>query len=749
MHRVLGVWWLAVLVGMAVPIAGAGAQTPDDPAAETQPQPDRTSFADQARRFYLRVVADEARPDERRYSAEDLLSLATPEAEQLVVELLGDADHPAAQLAVCAALTSGARTHPAWLAPAFVDPLVLLLASERDEVQNGAVSALACYPVADTAERLQQLVARADASPRQRFAAIEVLGVNAHRFEAASALVALLDVEDDALDAQVLHALERASRVPFDGGVAAAKAWWSSRSSRTEWLADQFEVQSERCRSVEQALRRCQAEAVERERKLVERLKSFQREVFHSLDAEQPNRSPRVRQDEKLVAWLNDPQPEVTQTALAIILARLADDGLQPTGEVLSALLRLLGHERASLRLETLLIIENVSKPAVVDAVLARLDAETDVEVRRAIYGALGRLKDVRAMPVLVAAIAGDDTPPGCVEGAAQALGRIAALPGARDKLGDLVAHLSARFASVGADDKGLETALLEAMAAVADPAFRDAFVDALQSDDVASLRPAIRGLLSLGDQSQLPRLRSLVASADPLVRVSAIRAIGRLGREDADLEAVLARVSPSVESSELAQDAAWTAFVEVVGHRPAAKRIEAADRLREWPERRARYLQRLLDELPAASGDGGHVASVHRQLADYFVQAGRFDDAAVHVRALCALLADGDAAEIKACRLRLLGLLLRADSYDEAHALIGLLTSQPATPGVCDGLIEVMETYCQACDDAQAKAAREALTAMLTGIDAGACADHVAQLLAKINPAPTGENETPPAPAS
>ena len=93
------------------------------------------------------------------------------------------------------------------------------------------------------------------------------------------------------------------------------------------------------------------------------------------------------------------------------------------------------------------------------------------------------------------------------------------------------------------------------------------------------------RALVDIGEGSKLPRLRTLMGHADPLVRLAATEAVGRLGQEDADLESLLNRLNPSIEDNELAREAAWRGFCRYLSTRSVPDRIRASERLRELPE--------------------------------------------------------------------------------------------------------------------------------------------------------------------
>ncbi len=74
------------------------------------------------------------------------------------------------------------------------------------------------------------------------------------------------------------------------------------------------------------------------------------------------------------------------------------------------------------------------------------------------------------------------------------------------------------------------------------------------------------------------------MAHGDPLVRLAATEAVGQLGREEADLEYLLMRLNPTIESNELPRETAWRGFRRLLSRRSVGDRIKAAERLRDLP---------------------------------------------------------------------------------------------------------------------------------------------------------------------
>ena len=579
------------------------------------------------------IVDPEARPEDRRRWMNTLLAFGTPEAKSLVVELLELSDNPEAQRCVCEVIADHTRTAPDRLPSQLIDPLLQLLGSEGVDLRTAAVNALADFPSAELPVKLRDLAAQADVAMVKRLAAIDALASKVDHREVIGALMTLLDAGVPQITERVVAALEPLSEETFGADVARWQAWWDRKSALSDeaWFADQLRMYRSRLRALEVEFEAFRADMERRQATVAGRLVEFQREAFRPLSPEDQNA--------KLADWLVDPLPEVKGTALAIIRARIADEGRRPTGEVLSALLRLLKEGATDTRQEVLLIVQTLNDPAVIQAVLEQLEREQDSTTRHAMLKAIGKLNSPRAIPALIREVAAPESPPECVREAAIALGQIAR--GLEDHLevAEAVPALKGRYQVVADDDPALRSALLTAMAGVAECSstaenrlFTAEFFEALESDDARLLRPAIRGLRAVGDRSRLPRLRTLMAHADPLVRRAATVAIGEVGGEDADLESVLTRLNPTIEADEGVREAARQAFGELLSTKPVEERLASAARLRDTPDLEVTYLVELANGLTSVNSHTGELEAVYDRIATVLLDQGKYDEAAPYL---------------------------------------------------------------------------------------------------------------------
>ncbi len=636
------------------------AACPTPARAQTGDESSRSALSESDRQFQTcreGLLDPQARPDERKRWVELLFSYDLPQATALIAELLALPPRPEVQVPICDALTARGRESSDALAETFIDPLIQLLGGEGDELRAAAARALAEFPGAEVPNRLGALAARADVPLIKRLAAIDALAPNTHRRDVVAQLMALLGLEVPAVSDRVVTVLEPLAPRSFGNNVIQWRAWWDAQMRMDEkvWLAEQLRLYRDRARKLSVDLQGRRSEAEREEVAEIVRIRDFQRELLRPLTPEQ--------REARLVEWIDDPLLVVKSATLGIVRSRIADEGKRPDGEVLHALLRLLKHESAGVRRESLQILQNLSDAAVVEAVVGRLNDEKDSGVRQTVFQALGRIGSVTAIPALLREVGAAGSSPECVREAAVALGQIALKPESAEHLKNASLPLLDRYRSAPPDQVALQGALLSAMAGVGDPAFADEFARAVESDDVGLLQAALRGLRAVGEASKLPRCRALMSHTDARVRLAAIEVVGQLGREDADLEALQARLNPAVEGSEIGREAAWRGFRQLLAKRPVPDRIRAAERLRETPDLAVRYLEELVIALAASGNHLAELDAVRDRLSAILIAAGKDAEAATHLRELfAARLSRGDPTA-KAAGLRWLEATLRTPS--------------------------------------------------------------------------------------
>lgn len=602
------------------------------------------------------ILDPNARAKDRRRWIETLLAFDTVQARALVVELLqSKASPPAARQSLCEVIADSGRRSPQRVDPTFIEPLIILLSADAEDLRSAAARALADFPGTEVPARLGA-IAGSDAEPlATRLAAIDALAAKVSRRGVVQELIELLSAGEPEITSRAITALEPAAREPIGADIERWRKWWSTKAeiSEEQWLADRLDMYTDRYREHSEGYAAFKLEARQREEALASRLAALHRELFRGLTAEQ--------REAKLAEWLGDPLPEVRQSALKIIQARIADEGTGPDSTVLTALLQLLDSDSPDMRREVVVIVQNLRDPTVVQAVLTRLDKEADSSTRLAIFRALGKLKSPAAIPALIREIQSTESTQASVREAADALAQIAELIDDKGQQQDAVAALQMRYQNTAVSSRELRAALLSAMAGVGDPSFAPEFLRAIDSTDVIMLRPAIRGLAAIGDRSKVLRIRALTADADALVRLAAVEAIAELGNEDADIESVLTRINPGIETNELVREAAWRAFRTVIVKRPTAEQISAAERLRETPDLEVRFLAEMSNRLSIANGHRDEAEYVRERLATLLVNQLKYDRASPHLRELFEAYADRDDARAFDTGLRWLDCALRS----------------------------------------------------------------------------------------
>jgi len=641
-------------------------------------------------RFRRNILDPQARLEERRNWAEALLAewfqTPTPQAKMTMAELLGR--DPETQRAICEAIGTGTGFRGDQLDGDLVGPLIDLLSSENADLRASAARALAEFPRDDVAEKLGA-IARGDGPLPLRLSAIDALAPSTYRRKVVKELIGLLNSTTPEVVQRAATSLETASRENIGTDISVWETWWEEkkRLSEEEWVTDRLRMFRDRDRQMKTSLRALQEEGKRQQESLGNRLRDFQRDLFRTLPADQ--------REAKLIEWLNDPLDDVKLTPLSIIKSRIADEGKRPEGELLATLLRLVRQGSSLIRREVLAIVQNLSDPAVREVLLSQLDTERDPTTRAAIFKSLGRMESAESIPVLLREISSSDSPVVCVREAALALGLIAEKKNAAARSTNAVDALQSRFFLAPAEDANLRAALLTAMAGIGDAQFAPQFLKAVESSDPAILRPALRGLQAVGDYSTPVLMRRHTRHQDPLVRLAAIDAVSELGREESDLECLLARLNPGLESNDSVREAAWRGFQRLLAGRPIAERIRAAAMLRDVPEREIAYLEELAAALSSTGDEGSERELILERLGLLLAASGKHQAAIPYLRELYLTRQDRSDASALDWGLQLIDTLLAARSYSEVSTTM----HQVAAAADEEGRQRVVQTVAQHVD--------------------------------------------------
>ncbi len=667
-------------------------------AAPASPRPSETTtdaatiaaaeHAKQLRTCREGILDEAARDVDRRRWVELLFGYGSDQATALIVELLAPTQPVAVSKTICEVMLDTARDNPSRLVSAFVEPLLVLLGAEDAELRDMVASTIAEFPRDGLAARLGDIAGDDGAPMPKRLAAIDALSNNTQHREVVRQLIARLDSSSSEILAKVTATLEQASPEGYGYDVAQWKRWWQDNEqlSDEQWLEGRLRLYRQHSRRVTAAFDAYKAEAQVGFESSIAQIRSLQSELYRVLPPEQRRT--------KLIGWLASPLSVVKLTALDLIKSRIADEGKPPSGEVLSALVKLLNDGDAVQRREALLIIQNVHDPVVVEAVLSRLESELVPSLRLAVLSALGHMRSAEGIPALVRELKQDTADTMFVREAALSLGMIAERVEDKTAFQPAIEPLRKRFTETPTEDVALRAALLSAMAGVADRSFAPAFAETVESDDLRLLQPAILGLRTLGDRSKLERIRDLTANGDPLVRLAAIEAVAELGRDAEDLQSLLTRLNPSIEPNTLAREAAWRGFSSYMARRPVSERIDTAKRLRDTPELAARYLNELADTLVATGGEPLDLESVRDDLARILVAQGKHAAAAAQLRLLFQQQVDRQAESAGTVGVRWLDASLRAVPPVDVTEVISRIVTRVSSDAVRAGVIDAVTQY-------------------------------------------------------
>jgi HEAT repeat protein len=610
-----------------------------------------------------------------------------------------------------------------------VAPLLEVLGAADAETRAAAARALAEFADPETATRVADIARQSDQPMIRRLSAIDSLSFNVHRREIVRALFELLELDSPEISARAMSALESATTAPLGTDRAQWRTWWLRVSAMDEqqWLTEQLQINRDRALTAQSELEVLREQSRRHESALAARLTEMLRDEFRALPVEQ--------RDARLAERLKEPLPEVVLGAMEVIKGRLADEGKRPEGLILTALISLLKDGSPAIRREAVVIIQNSSEPAVTESLLARLSGEDDVATRLAVLRALGKQGGNEVVSALIREIKSANSAPDIVREAALALGLVAGRVGAASPATEAVVPLKSRYGTSLTADPGVRSALLTAMAAIADTAFLTEFLNAVDSDEPGLLRPAIRGLSAIGDTSRLARLRALTSDKDTLVRIAAVEAVGLLGREEADIEALLARMNPAAEPNETAREAAWVAFGAWQKRRSPTERTSAAERLKDMPELQARYLEQLMTDASQGSVSvKPDLEIVRERLAAVYVHLGKFSSALPHLRELYSDRVSRGELNAFETGLRLLEATLHVFSPGELAELIKQLHAACPDDSAKSRIASLVGHFADGPDTSSEPDRARKLLAELRSIQSADPSPHWADLIERLN---------------
>ena len=229
------------------------------------------------------------------------------------------------------------------------------------------------------------------------------------------------------------------------------------------------------------------------------------------------------------------------QQALPVLNAELEEHGVRPEvvraigglGDMAcGALLPLLDDTNPAVRGAAAEALSRCGGNSVADALRASLEREADLEVRRSMLRALGRVAGDAAIKLLTGEAGSDDAETRLV--AVESLGSTGAAAAADPLLRALDGPVNQRLAAL----RGLEE--------LAVPGTAEAVVRHLDAEDPEERRAAARALVPLAGSVDVERVDQLTRDVDEWVRLFAARVSGRLGPPGVPLLERLAEEDPA-----------------------------------------------------------------------------------------------------------------------------------------------------------------------------------------------------------
>lgn len=605
----------------------------------SEPTPGLTDQQTAKLLHYRAVIENTAENDStRQRQAEELLLTGWPTAADLLVELLETSTEASTRMVICRAVERTGATHPEFVDVRLAESLVRLLANGDRSVSTAASAALSTFREEYVVHRLGALARDPDRPVEQRLAIVDALAPNIDRRAVIAELIALIQVDEDAVLDRVLAALVPASRVNYGRRIEAWIAWWQEKSAldETAWLEDRVRLFVQRARELELRLEALRRESDNDYKTLAQRLGDALR-LNYRLTAQE------AQKDELLISWLRDPLMDFRRTAVDLVRERIYDQKL-PSNEVRAALRERYADISPELRRDVFELVAALNDPADMEAIRARLTVETNVSVRETILGVLGKLRNPGAIEVLIGEIADASAPSPCVSKAAQSLATLARESIDPDQLEQAVKSVRARLASAKSDEFHLRGALLSAMASIGPTEFAAEFVAHLNETHPELLLPAIRGIVAVQDRSQVDHLRTLFLHTDPRVRLRAIEAVGVLGDGESPLEALANHMNVATEPNEAVRWVAWEAFCKILQRQPAETRLRWVDRLKDLPERKTDYLTALVQNFASANPVPAQLGEARERLALLLREQGRYAESVRYLQeCYAAMSAESD----------------------------------------------------------------------------------------------------------
>jgi HEAT repeat protein len=384
-----------------------------------------------------------------------------------------------------------------------------------------------------------------------------------------------------------------------------------------------------------------------------------------------------AEREELVLRCLNDPYPEIRSAGARLIEQERAE-GLTVRPAVRGRLRELIGDSSPDVRQKVALAIKSINDTAAAKPLLAQLQQERFPAVKAALMAALGPMKDVSAVPVLIKQL--DDTSNQVAEAAARALADLGPEIAKSRNLTRDVANALVRTINRTKDQRG-STRLRENVVAATVPLKDPALVKTLFSlldnrleNSTNVRRSAIRALAAMGDTPQREDIAQRIAET-PLndygegaagVRLEAAAALGLVGGE-AQANALYQHMYAPRETDQYVRDEAWKSLSSLFADFPVVTLLSWAEvNFKDQPDKQTTVYLVLNDKLIPA-GASETLATVQERLGTLYLK----DNPEKAIGYLAAALnfwdAKGPGMRTESIQSKLMEGYLRARRYKDA----------------------------------------------------------------------------------
>lgn len=545
MQRIVWGFWTGLVA------LGLGGCTPQNTANDLSPE---EAMVYQTLRSQL---TDPSRTAETRYEAARLL-LGKPyqQADETLESVLSDPSNNAARIAAAEAIATDGTDQTE-----FVPPLMDMLVEPDPAVRSAAARALVTYPDQGVLEKLLAVARDRQREQDVRLEVIEALRRVVGR-RSVEALVDLLSDPSPAIRTAAADSLSSLTNIrSFGSNPGLWRRWWDANrgKSRVEWLED-----------LTDRLSRSKSVMEKDNARLRERLVRSMEDLYNTTPPEQ---RPLI-----VLQLLGDPVSDLRLLGVDLTDRMVAANEPIPP-EVRQRVLVMLNDKDPRVRQKAATLSAILGGDDLADRLLSRLRNEPLAEVRVGLFRALGHLRSIEALPVMIEAVLAGGNEEAAA--AAGALGRISDEPGLDpEQQSETAAALVRRYQQAARsqkDTQALREALLGAMGSVGHPR-EEEVLEAALNDPAGVIRlAAVAGLAKLGATESAPAIRPLLADDDRGVRQAAIAALGTLGTEKY-LAEILQRTDPAVETDPAVRKQAWDQALSICRSASPAVLAEAID---------------------------------------------------------------------------------------------------------------------------------------------------------------------------